>query len=118
MRPFILDNDLVEIHPISPDLLKRGDIILCRLDSGRMVLHRIVRGDRASWVIQGDALPQPDGRVSLHQIVGRASMIYRGGNQISLETPLAPLSVFLWRQLIPLRRQLRYCLHLIKTITV
>jgi signal peptidase I len=118
MRPFILDNDLVEIHPIESERLKRGDVILCQLDRGRMVLHRIVHVRKTGWVIQGDALSRPDGQVSSQQIVGRATLIYRNGKQTSLDNPLVLLSARLYLVLLPLRRLLRYCLHLIRKITV
>jgi hypothetical protein len=103
MRPFILDGDSVEIQPVDPRTLKRSDIILCRLDSGRMLVHRVVQARSAQLLTQGDALLAPDGWVGFEGVLGKAATLYRRNHRINLNAPWWVGLGWLWLGLAPLR---------------
>jgi len=58
MRPMVREGDLLEIQPVDPSSIHRGDIVLCLLEDGRVVIHRVVRIDRRAaglrFLVQGD----------------------------------------------------------------
>jgi hypothetical protein len=113
MRPFILDNDIVEITPILPTQLKRNDIVLCHLCSNRIVLHRVIKIQEQGLVIQGDAHAWPDGQVPRDQIMGRVSEVYRTGKRIPLDTPVRSFALSVWMWLTPLRKLVYYSINLV-----
>ena len=103
MRPFILDGDSVEIQPLRQPNFKRSDIVLYRLASGRLLLHRVVQVCRGSLLIQGDALPAPDGWADGEQVLGKAVALYRNGKRIDLLSAWWVEAGKLWLGLAPLR---------------
>ena len=103
MRPFILDGDDVEIQPVAPPTLKRGDIVLICLSSGRLLLHRVVQVRPHKFLIQGDALLVADGWVDSDQVLGKVSAIYRQGKHIDPAAPLRMRLGWLWLAVAPLR---------------
>ena len=77
MRPFINNGDLVTLRKISPELLKRGDIIYYTSINGSPVLHRIISktvlpGNIITFRTKGDALLQNDAPIRQEQILGKA----------------------------------------------
>ncbi len=85
MRPFIQDGDRVTIQAANLGALKRGDIIFARLDSGRLVVHRVRQVTLVSVLIQGDAILAPDGRLVRDQVLGRVTAVERAGKQVNFD---------------------------------
>lgn len=112
MRPFIQNNDIIEVEAITPGALKRGDVILCRLANGRLLVHRIVRLGLKAAMVQGDARAMPDGWVPLPQILGRAAVLDRNGRRFRFDSPWVTAAGRLWMALAPLRRLLINWLHI------
>lgn len=104
MRPFILDGDIVEVQPIEMVKPNRGDVVLCRLGDGRLVVHRVVQVAPDNVLIQGDALPYPDGRIPYTHVLGRVSTIFRQNDQVQMNTPSMKILVSLWLVITPFRR--------------
>jgi len=107
MRPFILDGEIVEIEPARPGQLKRGDVVLCRLEQDWLVLHRIVglKGDagKQKLVIQGDAMPLPDGAITPEQVLGRVAAVYRGERRRRVDEHFLFFLAMIWMEAAPLR---------------
>jgi hypothetical protein len=93
MRPCIRDNDLIEIKPIGTDSLGKGDVVLFNPLPGRFLVHRIIYVDKENhlFLIQGDALRQPDGLIPASMILGSVSALERRGKWYRLDTPTARL---------------------------
>lgn len=111
MRPFILDGDLVEVQPIETHKPNRGDVVLCRLHDGRLVVHRVIQVAQDYVLIQGDALPYPDGRIPYTQVLGKVDTVFRRNKQIQMNTPWKKFLVGFWLVLTPLRSILLRGIH-------
>jgi len=115
MRPFLWDGDLLEVHTVLPGSLRRGDIVLCRLDNGSLLTHRIIKkiGVMDQWklLIQGDALFHPDGWITPKQVLGRVANVIHKGHVFCVDLPLIIILVWLYMGLAPIRRRLQYFTH-------
>jgi signal peptidase I len=111
MRPRLLGGDTVLLRKVSPDRLRRGDLLLCRhagATGDRLLLHRVVaihrRGRAARFQTQGDALATPDAPVTGDQVLGRVCAVAGtapGAEPLSLDTPAQrgrALLVALWQR--------------------
>ena len=88
MHPAINDGELIIVKPVMPSDLKRGDIVLYRLNSG-VIAHRVVRILRKkdgapSFLLQGDAAGACDYPVEAHQILGKVTSVQRDGRSVNL----------------------------------
>lgn len=81
MRPIIQDGDLLEIRPLDWGQIRRGDILLFRASPRQSLVHRVVGIQRvagaARFLLQGDAVLQPDGWIDPMQVLGRVERIER-----------------------------------------
>ncbi len=82
MEPAVRPGDVVTIGPAAPADLRRGDLILCRLPGGKMVLHRLVSLDRRGGgpvflTIRGDAMPAADDPIASEAALGRVTELER-----------------------------------------
>lgn len=91
MKPAILDGTLVQIIPIEPNQIKRGDIILFRINGVATVIHRVSRlfvrnGERylQTW---GDSLTYPDPSVHISQVLGQVKSCQVKEKWITLGNP-------------------------------
>lgn len=80
-----------------------GDMILYRRDSGRYVLHRVIRQMGDGWLCCGDNQWRPE-PVALRQMLAVVTGVVRRGRSRALEGPRYGLYVWLWVGLFPLRR--------------
>ena len=100
MDPFILDGDVVEVAPLEPALVRRGDVILARSGGNGMMVHRVVgHGADAkgpTLTTWGDALPRPDGDVHLEQVLGLATAVEGAGGRRKLDRGLGRWLGLLW----------------------
>jgi Peptidase S24-like len=73
MSPAIRDGEMVYVRPASDSLLREGDIVLVKSDSG-FRMHRLVRMDprRDMFITRGDCGLQDDPPVRRGQILGVA----------------------------------------------
>lgn len=80
MTPFVRDGDVLTVVPLGSTQPRRGDVVAC-IDPARaagVVVHRVVSATAAGYVLQGDALQEPDGVYRLEQILGLVREITRG----------------------------------------
>jgi signal peptidase len=81
MHPTIRHGDLITVEPVAPTNLKRGDIILYRIQSG-LIAHRIVNIERRNGcgrtlILRGDASVSDDAPVKPEQVLGKVVCLKR-----------------------------------------
>ena len=81
MHPTIRHGDLITVEPVEPSKMKRGDIILCRLQNG-FIAHRLVNieernGCGLTFILRGDACTTCDAPVRPAQVLGKVVCLER-----------------------------------------
>jgi hypothetical protein len=71
MLPSIRSGDLLEIEPVDLEGLRRGQIILCRPEPGRVVVHRLIYVRDGAIALQGDSQPDPPEAFELKDALGQ-----------------------------------------------
>jgi hypothetical protein len=92
MVPLVRDGDVVTVQPANPAQVRVGDLALCCTAADRVVVHRVIRkeagGEGFRFVVQGDAVSQPDGWIPAAQLYGRVLALERDGTRIDVDRPL------------------------------
>jgi len=97
MRPLLRDGDRVLIRPVSPNTLRRGDIITFMAD-GRLYTHRYIKrvnpgSGAARLITKGDRNPDLDRwRIAPDEVLGRVVSIEKKGKMLNLGTAAWRLS--------------------------
>ena len=96
MHPTIRHGDVITVEAVAPSSLKRGDIILYRLQDS-FIAHRIVsfeekKGYGLTFILRGDASTTCDAPVKSEQVLGKVICLERGHRSIDPYT----LRVRLW----------------------
>jgi signal peptidase len=82
MYPFIRDGDRVTVFPIAGAGFQPGDVVaFVENGAGRLVVHRIIADSSGVFLMQGDNNPAPDGWVPLANVLGRVTLVERGGRR-------------------------------------
>jgi signal peptidase len=86
MHPTIRHGDLITVEPVAPCNLKRGDIILYRLQND-FIAHRLVNieernGCGLTFFLRGDASTTCDAPVKPEQVLGKVVCLERGHRRI------------------------------------
>lgn len=89
MFPLVRDGDNLLVEPVEIASLRVGDILLCSVQSDRVIVHRVVRRRTADgkFLLQGDRVPEPDGWIDPVHILGRVTEIERGGVHLPVSDP-------------------------------
>ena len=96
MRPFIRsDRDLLVIEK-PQGRLKKYDVALYRRDSGRYVLHRVIKVRPNDYVTCGDNRWQREAGVTDRHVLGVLTAIVRDGKTVSVRDPDYRRRVRLW----------------------
>jgi len=108
MHPTIRHGDVITVEPVAPAKLKRGDIILCRLQKS-FVAHRIVNietrnGCGLTFILRGDASASCDAPVKPEQLLGKVVCLERDHRIIDLYRWRVRLWSMLYLSLARLRR--------------
>jgi signal peptidase I len=94
MQPTIEDGELIAVEPVSPSVIRRGDILLYRGDGG-VRIHRVIGISRSernhSFRLCGDASVSSDTPIEATQILGRVVAVERRGQSRTLDTRLVTL---------------------------
>lgn len=77
--------DMVVIEKVNRKL-KKYDVPLYRLKSGKLVLHRILKVTDKGYVIRGDNLMNKEYNITDENIIGVLKAFYRGGKYYNCET--------------------------------
>ncbi|UCH92631.1 MAG: S24/S26 family peptidase [Candidatus Aminicenantes bacterium] len=83
MTPSIRNNDVITISPLKKIPPSVGEVVAFRhLQTGRLMIHRVVRKKQGSFFIKGDRLRQMDGNIPLENILGVITRVERGGQTV------------------------------------
>jgi len=78
MSPFIKDGDVVTISPIHISSPSIGDVVVfIHKETGRLLLHRVVRKNGESYLTRGDNTLEGDGSVHEANILGCVTKVKR-----------------------------------------
>ena len=86
MHPTIRHGDLITVEPVAPSNLKRGDIVLYRLQND-FIAHRLVNieernGCGLTFILRGDASTTCDAPVKPAQVLGKVVRVERGNRRL------------------------------------
>lgn len=91
MVPFLREHiDSVEVNKVDFADIIRGDIVVTARIDGSYVMHRILKKNKASYYLIGDAQRWPEGPHKAHEVIGRVKAVWRSGRYIEC-------SNFWWR---------------------
>ncbi len=92
MLPSVWPGETLVVERVEPNQVRIGDMVLVGRE-GRLCAHRVIGATADSrnprWIIQGDALPVPDGPVAGNELLGRVAYVIRAGKCIALPTELS-----------------------------
>ena len=116
MCPWILDNrDQVLIAGSS--VLKPGDIILYQNRHGNYILHRIMKKEANGFRAMGDSCTTLDEElIAPKDVIGVVQKIYRNGKEIDCTSAFWQFVFYLWRVLLPVRKELLQLYHTMSRI--
>ena len=101
MRPMLHHGtDRVQLSLRQP---KHKDVILYKRDSGRYILHRIVRVKEGVFICTGDNQWQTE-EIRPDQVLATMDSWCRGGKLITIDNFFYRVYVWLWVGILPLRR--------------
>lgn len=107
MTPFLAPGrDTVYLSAMS-EPPKPGDVVLYRRDNGRYVLHRILRVNRASYTMIGDAQSIAEPGIRRDQFLAVVTAVRRKGKLLRRGSFLWVFFEKVWIRLIPLRPLIR-----------
>lgn len=113
MLPFITgERDSVVLRRTGE--LKRGDIVLAKLNNGKYVIHRIIALAARRVTLMGDGNLYGREKCPRTAIAGQAIRILRKGKTIDCTAPAQRRRAALWKALLPVRR---YLLGIYRRIT-
>ena len=104
MRPLIVNDDILEVAPLSGRRISRGDILLVEISDGRLLAHRVVKTrhhNGISFLIKGDACGSPDGWFELKDVLGRVEVVEHGDQRINLSSGKEKWRAWGWIALSP-----------------
>jgi len=98
MYPLIRSGDRLLVEPVAPRALRRGDVVLARLDRG-LTAHRIVRIDGDTITTRGDNCDGDDPPFTPAQLLGRVRAVERDGRQRGTRRGLRSLAYSLRKRM-------------------
>ncbi len=114
MMPLIRqDRDLLVIRPVHARL-KKYDVPLYRRDSGKYVLHRILKVRDQDYVICGDNRWSREYGITDKHIIGVLTAVIRDGKEIPVTDKKYLCYVHLWCDFFPIRALLLRGMHFLK----
>lgn len=89
MHPFIYNDDILEVAPLTGKVVSLGDVLLVEINDGRLLAHRVVKTSNRngnSFLLKGDACSSPDGWFDFEDVLGRVEVVERGDQRINLSS--------------------------------
>ncbi len=85
MYPFIKDQDVLTIAPVTTRQPQVGEVVACTHPAGgRLVIHRIIADKETQWLLKGDNNSKVDGLVINEDILGRVVRVERQNREMCL----------------------------------
>lgn len=83
MSPFIKNQDIVTITPLSMNTPQTGDIVAAFLSEKQSIMiHRVIGKKQGKFLIKGDNIKSRDGLFELDQILGLVNSVERNGKRV------------------------------------
>ena len=105
MYPMLRNKQDVVVIKKAEGRLKKHDVPLYRTDSGKLLLHRIIKVTDNGYLIRGDNLLNTETDVTDNNIIGVLKCFYRGGKFVDCEKSLKYKIYVFW---ISINYPLRY----------
>ena len=103
MTPFLVPRrDTVYLSKVDRPL-KRGDVVLYRRTGGRYVLHRILREEKDTFTMLGDAQQSPEPGIRPEQVLAVVTAVHRKGKLLQKGSFLWGFFEIVWIRMVPLR---------------
>ena len=110
MLPFIRPGDTITVHPVSPDRIRKRDVLVFRRDDGALVAHRLIRIEQASdgprFVTRGDSVLREDRPLKVGDVLGCVQSVTHGGRTKRMDGFLRRLGVLCWLLLYPVPQRI------------
>ena len=96
MCPLIHPGDILQVQPVTPQELRKGDIVLFLGPQGSYVTHRLIRKVKANGrlvvlITQGDNTEAQDIPIQAQEVVGKVVAIEREGRWLRLDRGMGRL---------------------------
>ena len=83
MSPFIKDNDVITVSPLTDDSTRSGDVVaFIRPEIKKLVIHRVVGKKGEYFQIKGDNITDTDELIPVANIMGRVTRVERNRKEI------------------------------------
>lgn len=107
MWPFLCHGrDQVILAAVAPDDIRKGDILLLRINPNRYLLHRVTKRTAEGIETTGDGNCFRDGFFPYSCVIGRAVTLMRAGQRIDCGAWQWKLAFRCWMLLFPVRKPL------------
>jgi len=108
MLPFILGG-IDSVVLTRPGDVRRGDVVLARIDGQRYVLHRVMEVSDTRVELMGDGNLVGREVCRPEDVLARTDEVVKGdGRHVRLDTPRMRRAARLWRRLLPFRRYILF----------
>ena len=108
MLPFILGG-IDSVVLTRPGEIRRGDVVLARVEGRRYVLHRVMEVTETGVELMGDGNLVGREHCRPEDVLARTDEVVKGdGRHLRLDTPRMRRAARLWRRLLPVRRYLLF----------
>ena len=105
MWPFLRHgSDQVILSAVEPNAIRRGDIVLLRINQNRYLLHRVTKRTAEGIETTGDGNCFRDGFFPYSCVIGRAETLIRAGHRIDCGAWQWKLAFRCWMRLFPVRK--------------
>ena len=85
MSPFIKNGDIITVAPKNKSPISLGDIVaFIHHETGRLVVHRVIKKVESFFIIRGDNTPLEDGLIPLSNVLGKVTSVERDGQKVYL----------------------------------
>ncbi len=123
MLPFIRDEDIVTVSPLTQRKVSLGwPVAFVHPENKKLVIHRVVSCSKCGYLIKGDNVFSPDGRVVQENILGVITQVERKKRKVlfclgpervliavvSRYLSLIPRLFFIYNRLHPAKRRFLY----------
>ena len=85
MSPFIKDDDVITVSPITDGLTRSGDVVaFISPEMKKLVIHRVVGKKGEYFHIKGDNIPDTEELIPVTNIMGSVTRVERNGKEVFL----------------------------------
>ena len=86
MLPFLKETDKIVLFSAYAERFSLGDILLAREESGRVILHRLVKINKETLILAGDGNLVQHEIINSNRVIGVARWAIRGDKKIDLQS--------------------------------